>query len=47
MKCKMGEETRIIIDEEVKNLKEEMFILKIKYLTWLENVVIVKESSGK
>jgi hypothetical protein len=45
--AKEGEERRKAVDEEVKKLLEARFTTKIKYHTWLANVVIVKKSSGK
>ena len=46
-KRKMGEERRKAVEEEVKKLEGANFIKKIKYTTWLTNVVMVKKASGK
>lgn len=45
-KCKVGEEKWAIIDE-VEKLMEVDFIAEIKYLTWLANVVLVRNISQK
>lgn len=41
---KVCEEKRLAIDKEVRNLKEFVIITKIKYTTWLKNMVLVKKA---
>lgn len=40
-KRKVYDEKRVVIDEEVGKLSSVRLITKIKYLTWLANVVLV------
>lgn len=43
----MREEIRVVIDEEVENLKEVRFINDIKYPVWQPNFIMVKNYLGK
>lgn len=45
-KVKDGEDIRIIVDEKVEKLKEEMFISEIKYSSWISIMVMVNKSFG-
>lgn len=47
IKWKVGEEKRVAIDEEVNKLANKGFITKVKYITWLANIVMVKKALNK
>lgn len=40
-------EKRQVVDEEVRKLLEVGFIRKVKYMTWIANMVMVKKSNRK
>jgi len=44
---RLGEDKRMATIEETEKLLQTGFIEKIKYTTWLANVVLVKKSDGK
>lgn len=46
-KHKVGEDKMKVIDEEVQKLRNVGFITKVRYLSWMDNVVIVGKSSNK
>lgn len=46
-KQKIDEEKRISIDEKVSILASVGFIIEIKHLTWIGNVVMMKKATNK
>lgn len=46
-KHKVDEDKMKAIDEEVQKLRNVGFITKVRYPSWLDNVVIVGKSSNK
>lgn len=46
-KCKVGEEKRATIDEDVLKLRSISFITEFKYPCWLANIVFVRKSLNK
>lgn len=46
-KCKVGEENRTSIDEEVQKLINIGVITEVKYPFWIANIILVRISSNK
>jgi len=46
-KRNMGEEKRMIVEQEVHNLLNVRFIQEIHHTTWLTNIVLVQKNNGK
>lgn len=45
-KCKVGEEKKEILYEEVKKLTTVCFIMKVNYPSWLDNILVKKASNN-
>nr|KYP38944.1 hypothetical protein KK1_039776 [Cajanus cajan] len=46
-KRKMGTERKIVVEAELTKLLKAKFIREVQYMTWLENVVMIKRPIGK
>jgi len=46
-KRKLGEERRVAVEAEVKQLAQTHFIREVMHTTWLANAVMVRKASGK